>query len=37
MGKKISELEARTAVTNTDIFVIVDEPGTGSAETSKIP
>jgi len=36
MGKKISELEARTAVTNNDIFVIVDEPGTGSAETSKI-
>ena len=36
MGKKISELEARTAVTNNDIFVIVDEPGTGSAETAKI-
>ena len=36
MGKKISELEARTAVTNNDIFVIVDEPGTGSAETAKL-
>ena len=36
MGKKISELEARTAVTNNDIFVIVDEPGTGSAETAKV-
>ena len=37
MGKKISELEARTALSNNDIFVVVDEPGTGSAETAKSP
>ena len=36
MGKKISELEARTALSNNDIFVVVDEPGTGSAETAKV-
>lgn len=36
MGKKISELSARTALSNNDIFVVVDEPGTGSAETAKV-
>ena len=36
MGKKISELDARTALSNNDIFVVVDEPGTGSAETAKV-
>ena len=36
MGKKISELAARTALSNNDIFVVVDEPGTGSAETAKV-